>query len=375
MERSIPAASQSEELGFEAALHTVYRVQFGWMDVLHRAQGNALAAIGFASRERPYQIIASAPHWRLRDYGGQKSAAVSLLVVAGPIKRPYIWDLSPSRSAICYCLQQDLHAYLLEWMPATQLTSNNGIDESTLAISNCVAKISARSGRSKPFLVGHSLGGTLAAIYGALASETIGGLILLGAPLCFEPKSSQFRDALVSLIPSSLPDAEPFPGSLLSHMSAIASPNTFIWSRLVDTALSAANPNAMNIHALIERWVLDEVPLPGRLVHQIIDWLYRDNRLFRGTLEISGKRVGPSGLTVPTTFAVVNVSDEVAPLSSMKPFIDAIPTETAQLLVYPGEIGVSLQHLGILVGRLAHVEVWPRIVSWLKARAEGLATA
>jgi hypothetical protein len=224
----IPAASQSQELGFEASLDTLYRVQFGWIDVLRRVQGNALAAAGFDSRESQYQIIASAPHWRLRDYGGQKSAAVSLFVVAGPIKRPYIWDLSPSRSAICYCLQQDLHAYLLEWMPATQLTSNNGIDESTLAISNCVAKISARSGRSKPFLVGHSLGGTLAAIYGALASETIGGLILLGAPLCFEPKSSQFRDALVSLIPSSLPDAKPFPGSLLSHMSAIASPNTFI---------------------------------------------------------------------------------------------------------------------------------------------------
>jgi polyhydroxyalkanoate synthase subunit PhaC len=273
MERSTLAASKSQEPRLEAALDALYRVQFGWMDILRRIQGNAAAAIGFSPRECPYQIIASAPHWRLRDYGGQESAAVSLLVVAGPIKRPYIWDLTPSRSAICYCLQQDLHVYLLEWMPATQLTSNNGIDEITLAISNCVAKISARSGRSKPFLVGHSLGGTLAAIYGALASETIRGLILLGAPLCFEPKSSQFRDALVSLIPSNFPDGEPFPGSLLSHMSAMASPNTFIWSRLIDTALSAFNPSAMDIHARIERWVLDEVPLPGRLLHQLMDWL------------------------------------------------------------------------------------------------------
>jgi hypothetical protein len=162
MERSTLAAGKSQEPRLEAALDALYRVQFGWMDILRRIQGNAAAAIGFSPRECPYQIIASAPHWRLRDYGGQESAAVSLLVVAGPIKRPYIWDLTPSRSAICYCLQQDLHVYLLEWMPATQLTSNNGIDEITLAISNCVAKISARSGRSKPFLVGHSLGGTLA---------------------------------------------------------------------------------------------------------------------------------------------------------------------------------------------------------------------
>jgi len=28
----------------------------------------------------------------------------------------------------------------------------------------------------------------------------------------------------------------------------------------------------------VERWALDEVPLPGKLVHQIVEWLYRENR-------------------------------------------------------------------------------------------------
>jgi hypothetical protein len=36
----------------------------------------------------------------------------------------------------------------------------------------------------------------------------------------------------------------------------------------------------------IERWALDEVALPGKLVHQIIEWLCRENRYFRGTLRI-----------------------------------------------------------------------------------------
>jgi polyhydroxyalkanoate synthase subunit PhaC len=55
--------------------------------------------------------------------------------------------------------------------------------------------------------------------------------VLLGAPLCFQPKQSQFRDALISLVPSEVSDTDPFPGSLLSHISATASPLTFIWSR------------------------------------------------------------------------------------------------------------------------------------------------
>src|SRR5262249_34966798 len=147
-------------------------------------------AIGFGPTECPYQITASGPHWRLRDYGGGRNASASLLIVAAPIKRPYIWDLAPSTSAIRYCLQQHLHAYLLEWMPATRITSNKGIDESTLAISNCISKILAKSNDSKPFLMGHSLGGTLATIYGALSSETVRGLVLLAAPLCFHPEES-----------------------------------------------------------------------------------------------------------------------------------------------------------------------------------------
>ena len=361
--RAHQLATQSIQI--DAALDAVRRAQFGVTDILRRLQGDAIAAFGLGPSECSYQIIAFGPHWRLRDYGS-RNASASLLIIAAPIKRHYIWDLAPSTSAIRYCLQQHLHAHLLEWMPATRATSNKGIDESALAISNCVAKISAKSKRSKPFLIGHSLGGTLATIYGALAPETIRGLVLLGAPLCFQPEKSEFRDTLVSLVPSGLPDAEPFPGSLLSHMSAMASPSTFIWSRLMDAALSVTDPHAMEVHARIERWALDEVPLPGKLVHQIIEWLYRENLLCRGALGVRGHVIGPSNLSIPV-LAVVNVTDEVAPLASIKPFIEAIPTGLARMIKYTGELGVCLQHLGILVGRQAYAIVWPQIVSWLSS--------
>lgn len=354
----------AEILPIDFALDVVRRAQFGMMDIVRRLQGDAVGVLGLGPSEGPYQIIASGSQWRLRDYGGQ-NASRSLLIVAAPIKRPYIWDLARSASAIRYCLGQNLHVHLLEWMPATRATSQNGLDECACAISDCVARISSDAQGSKPFLIGHSLGGTLAAIYGALAPESIRGLVLLGAPLCFQPEESQFRDALVSLVPPEVSDEEPFPGSLLSHMSAMASPGTFIWSRLLDAALSLVDPRAIEVHARVERWALDEVPLPGKLVHQIIDWLYRENRLCRGALEVQGSLVGPSGLSVPT-LAVVNTADEVAPLASIKPFIDAIPTKDARLIEYPGEIGVCLQHLGVLVGRQAYARVWPEIAAWLK---------
>jgi len=236
----------------EAAVDAFRRAQFGITDIMRRAQGDAVEAFGLGPSESDHRS-ASAPHWRLRDYG-DRDASRSVLLVAAPIKRPYIWDLAPSASAIRRCLQHDLHVHLLEWMPASRSTCNNGLDEYTLAISDCVGKVSDRPPKTRPFLMGHSLGGTLAAIFGALAPETIRGLVLLGAPLCFQPGESQFRDALVALAPPDISEVDPFPGSLLSHMSALASPNTFVWSRLMDAALSVTDRRAMEIHARIERW-------------------------------------------------------------------------------------------------------------------------
>jgi poly[(R)-3-hydroxyalkanoate] polymerase subunit PhaC len=149
-----------------------------------------------------------------------------------------------------------------------------------------------------------------------------------------------------------------------SGPSALAAPGTFIWWRLMDAALSMNDRHALDIHARVERWALDEVALPGKLVHQIVDWLYREDRFCRGALTVRKTLLGPLSLPVPT-LAVVNVADEVAPVASVAPFTDAMPTGYASIIEYPGEVGTGVQHLGILVGREAHARVWPQIISWL----------
>ena len=345
-------------------LDAVFRAYFALSDVMRRAQGDALSALGLGPDEWPYRIIASGAHWRLRDYT-HDAVSPSLIIVAAPIKRPYIWDLTPSVSAIRYCLDQGLGVHLLEWLPASRDTGNNGLDEYASAIFECIATISQRSTGAKPFVIGHSLGGTLAALASAAAPDRVRGLVLLGAPLCFEAGESRFRDALVSLIPSTFSSEEPVPGSLLSQMSALASPGAFIWSRFQDAVLSVTDRQAMDIHARVERWALDEAALPGKLVREMIEQLYRENSFFLGALRIAGRRVGPFSLSMPT-LAVVNMVDEVAPLASVKPVIDAMPTKDTRIIEYPGEPGVCLQHLGILVGRQARAAVWPEIVSWVK---------
>jgi polyhydroxyalkanoate synthase subunit PhaC len=341
---------------------------FALMDTLRRARGDALGALGFGPTECGYHLVTSAARWRLRDYGGSNGRP-SLLIVAAPIKRPYIWDFAPSVSAVRYCLDHRLRVYLLEWRPPSAEHGDCGLDEYVDVISQCVATISRQTSGAKPFLLGHSLGGTIAAIFAASEPQKVRGLVLLGAPLCFPPGTSRFRDALVSMAPPKAmpPHVGVVPGSLLSQLSALASPETFIWSRLLDAAFSITDAAAMDIHARIERWALDEVPIPGRLAHHIFRWLYSEDRLYRGTLRVHGQIIGPSDFRIPL-LAVANAVDEVAPMASVKLFLESIPSRDVRFIRYPGEIGVGLQHLGILIGRRAYASVWPEIISWLDQR-------
>lgn len=342
---------------------------FAVTDRLRQAQGRALEAMGYGPQERGYRILASGKGWRLRDYGGGGGAddAPAVIAVPAPIKRPYIWDLAPDVSAVGRCLEAGFRVFVVEWLPPSGGQDDVGLETYTdHAIGAAVAAVVRETGSEKPFLIGHSLGGTFAAIYAALEPEALGGLVLLGAPLCFRRGTSRFRDRLVAIVPPAVAEADIVPGSLLSQLSAVASPETFVWSRFLDAARSAGDADAVRIYARVERWALDEVPLPGRLVQQTLDWLYREDRFYRASLTIGDRTVGPADLRL-SVLAVVTADDEVAPLAGVQPFLDAMPGGDAQIIDYPGETGVGLQHLGLLVGRRAHAEIWPRIVSWIEA--------
>lgn len=348
------AAAQAWTSAFEAA------------DALRRGQAAALAGLGLAPVERPYRIVARGAFWRVRDYlEGQHGPLV--LVVATPIKRPYLWDLSPRASALGACLRSGAHVFLLEWLPPEKGASALGLAHyAGEAVAQAIACVRTATGAPRLFLMGHSLGGTFAAISAALDPRPLRGLVLLAAPLCFAPGTSGFRDRLVALAPVLTPEIERVPGSLLSQISAMASVKTFVWSRLADAALSLGDRQAIDMHARVERWTLDEAPLPGKLVRDILQLLYCEDRLCRGALRVDTSTVGPASLRTPT-LAVVNTADEIAPLSAVKPFLDCASTDDVQVIEHTAEPGVGLQHLCALIGRRAHERIWPRIGAWMRA--------
>src|ERR1700746_1523771 len=192
------------------------------IDTLRQMQGDALGWLGLGPTECDYRIVAASTRWRLRAYAGA-TAGPPLLIVAAPIKRPYIWDLADPVSVVRHCLQSRLHVYLLEWLPPSHGDKDAGLEGyARQSIGEAVARLAQDAGIAKPFIMGHSLGGTMAAIFAAIDPPSVRGLVLLSTPLCFEPGGCRFRDALAAMAPPNLSMMEIVPGSLLTQLSMMA---------------------------------------------------------------------------------------------------------------------------------------------------------
>jgi polyhydroxyalkanoate synthase subunit PhaC len=340
------------------------------IDALRRAAGAWLDVVGLGPVETPARRIGAGPAHEVLAYGaaGQRDDPRVVLLVPAPIKQAYIWDLAPQVSVVRRCRNRGFRVYLLRWLEPREATPGLGYYASE-AFEDALRTIEAETGEPRAVLAGHSLGGTLAAIFAALRPERVRALVLLEAPLAFGPAGSGAFAPLLASAPPARAITEALgrvPGSFLDIVSVTAAPVAFVVERWLDRLRSASDPEALVIHQRVERWALDEMPMSRQLFEDVVETLYREDRFMRGSLAVAGRPATPDRVSAPL-LAVVDPRSRVVPPESTLPFLDAAAGD-ATVLYYDGERGVSLQHVGVLVGRAAHARLWPRILDWMAAR-------
>jgi polyhydroxyalkanoate synthase len=106
--------------------------------------------------------------------------------------------------------------------------------------------------------------------------------------------------------------------------------------------------------------------MASALFEHVIELLYRQDRLYRGELAIAGEAVGPAHVISPM-LAVYDPRSRVIPPESVIAFYLAAASPRKRLLVYEGDTGVGLAHVGALIGAKAHQKLWPEIFAWVES--------
>ncbi len=329
---------------------------FQQIDRMRRLQASLLDAVSLRLPKTPYRIVHSGAGITLRYYQSGSEGGPLVLIVPAPIKGPAIWDLAPEVSVVRRCVDHGIRVYLAEWRAAPP---HYGLAEyADRLILECLDATRAEGA----VLLAHSLGGLFAAVFAALHPERVRGLGLLTAPMRFGAATPVLQQLVSRLAIDELPDS--LPGSFLSAASLGAAPDVFGWDRLVDASLSATNPLALHTHYLVERWTLDEFALPRRLVAEMATKIVSEDQFMQGLLKIGARTAAPSQIAAPL-LCVIDPRCTLVPPGACLPFLDAAGSREKTVLWYEGDVGVSLQHVGPLVGRRAHAHLWPQIVKWI----------
>lgn len=338
-------------------------------DAARRRRGAWLERFGLPPRPVPSRVLWTGPRARLLAYENGAATGAALLLLPAPIKRAYSWDLAPEVSVVRRCVDAGLRVHLLEWTDPADADARLGLGEHLeRVIAPALEAVLAVTGERQAVLAGHSLGGTLAAIAAALDPQRVAGLVLIETPLRFGRETGALGPLVASAPDTTIAalDGRCVPGSFLSLSALSAAPDAFFAEPWLDWLASAGQRTAA-IHLRVKRWSQDELAMPGSLLVDIVEGLYREDRFAAGTLAVNGRRADPRALADIPALAVVHPRSRVVPPNSALGLFANLSMRDLRVLHYDSEVGVHLQHVGPLVGPRAHRHLWPKILAWIGA--------
>ncbi|MCP4805823.1 MAG: alpha/beta fold hydrolase [Proteobacteria bacterium] len=274
-----------------------------------------------------------------------------IVLVPSLINKAYILDLEPDRSVVTEFADRGHPTYLIDWgVPQPEDADEDVryvLDE---LLARSLRRI-RRHARQTPVALGYCMGGTLLAMGIARHPDLVRGLILLAAPFRFS-EAGRFREFVADFDPDTAigPDGL-VPVSVMQPAFKLLDPMGN-WTKLVALEKASHDPVRLRRSLARERWLEENVPMPGAFAREFIGRAYQDDALLDGAWEIDGQAIDLSRITVPT-LVVACERDFIAPAACVLPVADVLPNATAEVL--------PTGHIGVVVGGYGPKVFVPRV--------------
>ena len=321
--------------------------------------GSADAPVGLT----PKELVWRKNKARLYRYVRSEPAThrTPIFLVLPLINRAYILDLRPGASFVEFLLGQGFDVFLIDW--GTPGDEDRALDITTLVtryLPRAAKAIQRATGTDQMTVLGYCIGGALATCFAALHPEVTRNLVLLTAPLDFSDAGQfgrmtargvfpieQLTDTFPT-VPAQMPDIG---SKLLNPMASYVGTYRQLWEKLgVQTSTSGLAGDV----PLGER----QRPVRRGGIPPV------DRRVLPGEPAGAGHaRDGrPAGPPRRTSAAPSSTSPRVA-IRSRRADDEhrhrRVGSEDAS------EILVEGGHVGIVVGRSASQNLWPKVGAWL----------
>ena len=229
----------------------------------------------------------------------EKQYATPLLVVPPQINKFYIFDLSPEKSFVQYCLKNGLQVFMISWRNPDARYREWGLSSYVQAVEDATEVCRLITGSKEVNLMGACAGGlTIAALQGHLQAKRqlrkIGCATYMVSLLDSQVESPAMLFADEQTLESAKRrsyQSGVLDGRDMSRVFAWMRPNDLIWNYWVNNYLMGKEPPAFDILY----WNNDNTRLPAALHGDLLD-LFKHNPLIRaGGLEVCGTPIDQIG--------------------------------------------------------------------------------
>jgi poly(3-hydroxyalkanoate) synthetase len=308
----------------------------------------------------PNTVALELPSMRLRNFSVGADGPTTLICAPYALHGATIADFAPGHSVVERLSQNGLsRIFVTDWRSATTEMRYTGID-------NYLADLNvAVDGLGAPVdLIGLCQGGWLALVYAARFPKKVRRLVLVGAPIDIAAAKSSLSNFAADVPLQTFHELVRLGEGIVHGQQMLP-----LWgmSHGPDEAEATLQTGAITEDArreeLAERfrlWNAETVDLPGSFFLEVVEWLFKENRIAEGRFLALGEVIDLSKLSAPICL-LAGSDDEVVSVEQLFAVTRLVGTASEHLTKITEDCG----HLSLFLGAEVLGRSWPRIARFL----------
>lgn len=270
-----------------------------------------------------------------------------LLIVYALVNRPEMTDLEPGRSLIETLTRKGFEVYLLDWGYPGQADSHLGLEDYVLRyIDGAVDFLRRDCKRDRIPVLGICQGGTFSTCYATLEPAKVEHLVTTVTPIDFQTPGDLLSRFVRHVDPARIFGRGNLHGDVLNLLFLALKPNRLLFGKYLGLIDMLDDPAAVRTFLRMERWIFDSPAIPQRVAVEFMQRFYLDNALVEDRLEIGGRPVRLSALSMPVT-NIYAASDHLVPPPASRALGSFMAGRDYHEAALPGG------HIGLYVGARA----------------------